>query len=174
LEALAENAAYTLSDGTDTFPITTDDSEATSPVDAEPASVCVEVASEYNGDCTGTTFTLDLPALDAGFYVAELTDESGASYRVLGDRDGVRPYRGLCSSTLIDASGWESAEVRVAVVATSGELGPWSATWSGDMPLGGSKCLIRTQEEEACGCASGSAPYGIGALVALLAVARRR
>lgn len=166
---LAGSASYEFSDGV------TATTFATSPEGASPAaagaelgSVCIDVGEDCSGD--GTTFTLDLPPLASGFYVAELTNEEGDSYRVLGDDHGVRPSGGHCSATFLDASSWATATVRAASVSLAGDVGDWSSTFVGDMPAGGTQCLHPDHwhdDSGECGCSS--TPSGTG--VALLAVA---
>lgn len=171
-QRLAASASYEFSDSvTSTTFATSSGGDAPAAVRADLGSVCVDVSSEYDGDCVGTEFTLDLPPLDSGFYVAELTDEAANTYRVLGDGDGVHPFGGMCTSTF---PGWETASVRAAAVSLAGNLGEWSTTFGGDMPEGGSECLTVPAGPD-CGCATsreGAAPSLFA--VAIVAVARRR
>ena len=174
-QGLDPDADYAFTNSTTTVAFSTG-VEATSPVAgaAEPGSVCVDVSSEYDGDCSGTTFTLELPPLDAGFWMAELTDEAGESYRVLGDSEGVRPSRGLCSSTFLDATDWQTASVRAAEVSLAGDVGAWSATYSGEMPTSGTVCLdVENMVPARCGCGSAEAAPALWLAAALAAALRR-
>ncbi len=178
-QRLFSGTSYTFSAGTTSSTFATG-AEAASPtaVAAKLSSVCVEVGA--GGQCLGIAFTLELPALDSGFYLAELTDEAGNAYRVLGDGDGVYPYHGLCYANLLDASGWETASVRVAVVSLAGDLGEWSRTFVGDIPVWGTQCLAVQADpvaaaDDGCGCgvtSGGASAALLGA--ALVAAARRR
>lgn len=172
-QRLAASASYEFADGvTATTFATGPDGESPAPGRAELGSVCITVGPPLSPDCSGegTTFTLELPPLASGFYVAELTNEAGESYRVLGDDEGVQPLGGVCSATSLDARFWATATVRAAAVSLAGDVGDWSSTFVGDMPAGGTQCLHPDDwhdDSGECGCSS--TPSGTG--VALLAVA---
>lgn len=159
--SLSANTSYELSHGDAVFSFSTGTQTTTpSPARAALERVCVDVLPEFDTMCNGTSFSFDLPALESGYYVAELTNEKGRIYTVFGTAKGVRAYRGRCYSNFDDARNWIDASARVAVVSDAGEFGPWSATFIGNVPEHGERCLAERpdgasaggRDDAGCGC----------------------
>ncbi|MDP2306328.1 MAG: Ig-like domain-containing protein [Pseudomonadota bacterium] len=180
---LAPGAAYTVADTWDTYTFTTGDAgESEAP--AVPSITTVEADADYAGahSCSGSTSSdehrehvyvaLGIDASVRGYVEARVTVDGGAPFYARGGPDGVFLAWGGCYlSNLPRMDGAEAIAVSVRAVAYDGVASDWGGEQAIEIPWPG----VPDCAEASAGCASGAtAPWGLGALGAMLAVGARR